>query len=87
MKKRVEVAFQGYLASVYPGQTLGPEQLAECRNAFFAGVHWMQVKLPESLDVGDEPTDADMAVMKEVDAEDAARRASLTAQADDDFPF
>ena len=77
MKKRVEEAFQGYLANVYPGQMLGTVQLAECRNAFFAGVHWMQVKLPESLDIGDEPTTDDMTVMKEIDAEIAEHIASL----------
>lgn len=77
MTKRVEAAFQEYLAMVYPGQALGPQQLAECRNAFFAGVHWMQVKFPESLDIDDEPTTADMVAMTEVDAEITEHISSL----------
>ncbi len=69
MDGRVEKAFQEWIAAVYPGVVLRGTQMAECRNAFFAGVHWMQVKLPDSLDIGDDPTDADLAVMTEIDDE------------------
>ncbi len=74
---RVEKAFQTYLIAVYPGEILEQRQMSECRNAFFAGVHWMQVKLPESLDIIDEPTEADMAVMVEIDNEIREHIASL----------
>ncbi len=66
---RVETGFQKYISMVYTDGKLPDVQLKQLRYAYFAGVHWMQVILPNTLDMGDEPTLTDLEVMDDIHSE------------------
>ena len=76
MTGRVERAFTSLMVKAYGGP-MGGVQEAELRKAFYAGVYWMQVKLPEELDPGVMETGRDLQIMQEVHDEIIAFVGSL----------
>lgn len=66
--KPIEEGWSSYREMVIPKDA--PEvQINECRQAFFAGAVILMAKIMRSLDPGDEPSDADMQRMADIQDE------------------
>lgn len=67
-KKAIEAGWNSYRELVLPKDA--PDiQISECRQAFYAGAAILFEGLMKALDPGDEPTDADMQRMADIQAE------------------
>lgn len=60
--------WDSYREEVVPAEA-PPEQVTECRRAFFAGAHALLYTVMRVMDSGEEPTDRDMAQMDAIDKE------------------
>ena len=43
--KEIETAVNEYLIACYGGQSLGPAQIKEVRQAFLSGIHWRDTEI------------------------------------------
>lgn len=68
MAKRVQEEFEGYRRAVMP-TSASAIQVQECRRAFYAGAHALFQHIMRNFETGEEPTDADLRMMDEIDAE------------------
>ena len=66
--KIIEAAWHSYAESVLPAKA-PPVQFVECRRAFYAGANALFGGLMTILDPGDEPTEADLDRMREIQSE------------------
>jgi hypothetical protein len=68
LKHRIEAGWNSYRTEVVPPDA--PEvQVRESRRAFYAGATWLFATLSVDLSPGAEPTEADIAVLSEIDKE------------------
>lgn len=68
MKLRIKAAWDDYQRKVVPGDA-STVQRWESRRAFYAGAQTLFTAIMTMLDPGEEPTDADLVKMDEIDKE------------------
>ena len=68
-ERRLEKSWQDYFTTVLKPAGAGSIQVIETRRAFYAGAQALLAAMVRSMGPGLEPTDADMQMMDDLDAE------------------
>jgi hypothetical protein len=68
MKKTIDKEWQGFVKACFPPD-LDPVQLIDLRRTFYGGASALYGMIMQCLSPGDEPTEADLQMMRDIQTE------------------